>query len=435
MAREMTAAEAAALLAPADTLSSGLGSAWPPQLMAALGQREDWEDLQVDGALITVGTELFNREGVRYRSGFFGPLERFLAGAGARIEYVPADFRRYGPLLAERPPRVMCATAAPPDEDGWCSLSLHAGGTIKQLQAAAADPNRLLIVEVSEGYPRTYGLGEHRHALHVDEIDVLVRGELGPTPLPQRDFGEAAAEIAAHATAHIKDGSTLQTGIGAIPEAIAAQLAEGDAGDFGIHTEMFTDGLMKLQCSGKVTNDKGSNDGISVCTFALGSRELYDWLHENEEVAFLPVEEVNAPHKMNQNRQMVTVNGALAIDLYGQVMADTLDGKQFSGVGGGEDFVSGPAYSEGGNSLLCFESSVVREDAHVSRIMPKLPPEALVTTPRHQLDIVVTEHGSVDLALLTVAERAEALASIAHPDFREELAAAAATIGRPGVSG
>lgn len=429
MAREISAADAAALVNPVDTLSSGLGSAWPPQLMAELGKREDWQDLQLDGALVTVGTELFSRAGVRYRSGFFGPLERILVDQGAHIEYVPADFRRYGPLLGEVRPRVMCATAAPPDADGWCSLSLHAGGTIKQLQAAGADPDRVLIVEVNEGFPRTFGLGEHRHALHVDEIDLLIRGEVGPTALPQGEFDELAAQIAAHATQHIKDGSTLQTGIGAIPEAIAAHLADGKGGDYGIHTEMFTDGLMKLQQSGKVTNQKGANDGVSVCTFALGSRELYDWLHENQQVAFLPVEEVNAPHKMNQNRQMVTVNGALTIDLYGQVVADTLGGKQFSGVGGGEDFVSGPAYSDGGDSLLCFSSSLEKDGARISRILPELPAGTLVTTPRHQLDIVVTEYGSVDLALLTVAERAEALASIAHPEFRAELERAAAAIG------
>lgn len=429
MATELTATEAAALIRPTDQLASGLGLAWPPELMARLGERDDWEELTLDGALVTVGTELFSRRGVRYRCGFFGPLERFLTGEGARIEYVPADFRRFGPLLAEVKPRVMCTTAAPPDEDGWCSLSLHAGGTIKQLQAAGADPDRLLIVEVNDAFPRTFGLGKHQHRLHVDEIDLLIRGELGPTALPASEFDETAAQIAEHASRHIQDGSTLQTGIGAIPEAIAAHLAEGPGGDYGIHTEMFTDGLMKLQASGKVSNQKGVNDGISVCTFALGSRELYDWLHENSEVAFLPVEAINSPHKMNENRQMVTVNGALSIDLYGQVVADTLGGKQFSGVGGGEDFVSGPAYSESGNSLLCFSSSVDKgEGQRISRILPELPAGTRVTTPRHQLDIVVTEYGSVDLALMTVPERARALASIAHPDFRAGLERAAAEI-------
>ncbi len=429
MPRELSAADAAALINPTDQFASGLGPAWPPSLMVALGQRDDWEALTVDGALITTGTELFNREGVRYRSGFFGPIERFVADAGGRVEYVPADFRRFGPLLAEIEPRVMATAAAPPDADGWCSLSLHAGGTIPQLRAAGADPDRLLIVEVNPGFPRTAGHGDHRHALHVDEIDVLVAGELGPTAIPPREIDDVARAIASHAISHIKPGSTLQTGIGAVPEAIATQLAEGPAGDFGIHTEMFNDGLMKLHLAGKVSNNKGLNDGSSVCTFALGSRDLYDWLDGNTEVAFLPVERVNDPHIMTQNRQMVTVNGALAIDLYGQVVADTLGGKQFSGVGGGEDFVSGPAYAVGGTSLLCFASTAGEGDQRVSRILPQLPAGTLVTSPRHQLDLVVTEFGAVDLATLTVAERAHALASIAHPVFRPELEAAAAEIG------
>ncbi|MBJ7459012.1 MAG: acetyl-CoA hydrolase/transferase family protein [Thermoleophilaceae bacterium] len=428
MPRELSAADAAALISSTDQLASGLGPAWPPSLMIALGQRDDWEDLTVDGALITTGTELFNRKGVRYRCGFFGPIERYVASVDGNVEYVPADFRRFGPLLAQIKPRVMVTAAAPPDADGWCSLSLHAGGTIPQLRAAGADPDRLLIVEVNEGFPRIGGLGEHRHALHVDEIDVLVRGELAPTAVPPKEIGDVAEAIAANAIKHIADGSTLQTGIGAVPEAISSMLAAGSGGDYGIHTEMFNDGLMKLHQAGKITNRKGLHDGTSVCTFALGSRELYDWLHENDEVAFLPVDQVNDPLIMDQNRNMVTVNGALAVDLYGQVVADTLGGKQFSGVGGGEDFVSGPAYVEGGTSLLCFASAAGDGAARISRILPALPAGTVVTTPRHQLDIVVTEHGSVDLATMTVAERARALASISHPDFRDGLVSAAAAI-------
>lgn len=429
MPRELSPVEAAALVNPTDQLASGLGPAWPPSLMLALGQRDDWVDLTIDGALITTGTELFGREGVRYRSGFFGPIERYAAESGGRVEYVPADFRRFGPLLAQIKPRVMVAAAAPPDADGWCSLSLHAGGTIPQLREAGADPDRLLIVEVNEGYPRTRGLGEFNNAIHVDEIDVLVHGETGPTAIPPRDLDDTAQAIAAHAIEHIKDGSTLQTGIGAVPEAIASQLAAGTGGDYGIHTEMFNDGLMKLHQAGKITNKKGLYDGVSVATFVIGSRELYDWLDENEEVALLPVDQVNDPNIMAKNRQLVTVNGALAIDLYGQVVADTLGGKQFSGVGGGEDFVSGPAYVIGGTSMLCFASTAGEGEERVSRILPQLPAGTPITTPRHQLDVVVTEFGSVNLATMTVAERARALASIAHPDFHPGLETAAAGIG------
>jgi hypothetical protein len=162
-----------------------LGPGQPPAFMRALGEREDWTDLRVYGALLAVGTEPFSRPGVHYLSGFYGPIERALRDMGANVEFAPADFRRLGPLLERQSPRVMTTVATPPDPDGWCSLSLHAGGTIGELRRAGADPQRLLVVEVSDAYPRTFGLGEqHRHALHVGEIDVLVRSTDGPLALP-----------------------------------------------------------------------------------------------------------------------------------------------------------------------------------------------------------------------------------------------------------
>src|SRR5690242_14074991 len=185
MPEELTADEAAARLNATDTLGMPLGPGQPPAFLRALGEREDWKDLRVYGALLAVGTELFSRRGVRYLSGFYGPLERSLRDAGADIEFTPADFRRFGPLLERQAPRVMTTVATTPDDDGWCSLSLHSGGTVAELRRAGADPARLLVVEVSEAYPRTFGLGaQHRHALHIDEIDVVVRSSDGPLALP-----------------------------------------------------------------------------------------------------------------------------------------------------------------------------------------------------------------------------------------------------------
>jgi acyl-CoA hydrolase len=185
MPEDLTAEQAAARLKSADTLGMPLGPGQPPAFMRALGERNDWTDLRVYGALLAVGTELFSRTGVHYLSGFYGPLERALRDMGANIDFAPADFRRFGPLLERQAPRVMTTVATPPDADGWCSLSLHAGGTVGELHRAGADPQRLLVVEVSDGYPRTFGLGErHRHALHVDEIDVLVRSTDAPIALP-----------------------------------------------------------------------------------------------------------------------------------------------------------------------------------------------------------------------------------------------------------
>ncbi len=423
----LSPADAAARFEPTDTLGIPLATGQPAALMAALGERSDWEDLKVYGALLGVGTDLFAHPNVHYLSGFFGPFERALREQGANISFTPADFRRFAPLLEEQRPHVMATAAAPPDDDGWCSLSLHAGGTSTELIRAAADPERLLIVEVSPNYPRTYGIApDHMHALHVDKIDLLVESDAKPLPLPDAEPGQADREIARHATPFVPDGATLQTGIGTIPSAIATELANGRGGNYGVHSEMFTNGLMALHEAGKVTNDgKGCYDGVSVATFAAGSEALYTWLHENREVAFLPVDLVNSAEAIARNRRMVTINGALAIDIHGQVIADTIAGTQFSGIGGHEDFVSGPAVDVEDRSLLCFPATYKAGDELHSRIMPWFEAGAVITTPRHQVDVVVTEYGAAELQGKTVHQRGEALAAIAHPDFRDELLAAA----------
>jgi len=428
MPQELTAEQAAALLKPTDTLGIPLGPGQPPAFLRALGERDDWTDLRVYGALLAVLTELFSRQGVHYLSGFFGPLERALRGAGADIEFTPADFRRFGPLLERQAPRVMATVATPPDADGWCSLSLHAGGTIGELRRAGADPQRLLVVEVSDSYPRTFGLGADRHALHVDEIDVLVRSTDAPLALPGGDAAPTDVDraIARHAVAFIPPGATLQTGIGSIPNQIATLLADGDDGDYGLHSEMFTDGCMKLHRAGKISNArKGQYDGVSVTTFAFGSADLYAWLDENSDVAFLPVEIVNSPEVIGANDDMVSINGALAVDVHGQVVADTIAGDQFSGIGGAEDFVAGAGLELSDRSLICLPSTFSKGEVLQSRIVPWFGPGAVITTPRHQVDVIVTEYGVAELEGLTVQERGEALAAIAHPQFRDELLAAA----------
>lgn len=226
---------------------------------------------------------------------------------------------------------------------------------------------------------------------------------------------------------YISDGSTLQTGIGAIPSLVASRLVDSPGGNYGIHSEMFTTGLMRLHQSGKVTNDhKGRFDGYSVTTFAAGVPELYSWLDGNTDVRFLPVEIVNDSRTIASNRNFVSINGAIAIDVFGQVAADTMRGQQHSGVGGHEDFVAGAGLELDDRSLLCLRSTTTTADGVVSRIVANLAPGMLVTTPRHLVDVVITEFGAVELEGRTVHDRAEALVGIAHPDFRDELRAAAA---------
>lgn len=421
-----SADEAAALLEPRDTLAIPLGPGQPPRFLEALGRRDDWEDLRVGGALLAVGTELFSHAGVHYLSGFYGPLERMLRQSGANISFAPADFRRFAPLLEEQRPRVIATVASPPDADGWCSLSLHAGGTVAELRRAGADPGRLLIAEVSPRYPRTHGLPpEYPHAIHLDEIDVLVESDAAPLALPDPAPTDADRAIADHARRFIPEGATLQTGIGSIPSTIVALLADGPGGGYGVHSEMFTTGLMRLHESGKVENRKGQFDGVSVTTFAFGTEELYRWIEDNREVAFLPVDIVNSPDVIGRNRLAVTVNGAIAIDIHGQVVADTIGGVQFSGIGGHEDFVSGPGLSLEARSLLCMPSTVEVEGELRSRIAPWFEAGTVITTPRHQVDVVITEYGAAELQGKTVHQRGLALAAIAHPSFRDELVEAA----------
>jgi acyl-CoA hydrolase len=427
----VTPAEAVALLRPADSLAFTLGPGQPQALLHAMGERTDWEQLELAGALLLDLYAIFSAPNVHYRSGFFGPAERFLRDSGAAIEFVPSDFRRFAPILQKDAPRVMAVAGAMPDDDGNISLSLHAGATYGETMRAAADPDRMVIVEVNEQYPRTFGLPpDHPHSIHVSQVDAVVHGDRPPIALPDAPPTEVEQAIAAHAVEHIADGATIQTGIGGVPSTVARILAEGDGGDYGVHSEMFTTGLMALHQAGKVTNaHKGQFEGISITTFAAGAPELYPFLHENEAVRFVPVEVVNSPDVIARNHGMVMINGALKIDLWGQAVADTLGDQQFSGIGGHEDFTAPSGLGLDDRSLMCLPSTVTVDGEVRSRIEPAFAAGTVVTTPRHQLDIVITEHGAAHLRGRTVRERAEALARVAHPDFRKDLLTAASKLG------
>ncbi|MGH9018257.1 MAG: acetyl-CoA hydrolase/transferase family protein [Acidimicrobiales bacterium] len=431
MTERCTADEAAALVRRRDTIGFGLGPGNPDAFLTALGRRDDWEDLVFGGALLLGYYTVLTKPGVSYRSGFFGPAERVLLAEGHLVELVPGGFRQFAPILSRFAPRIMTAQGAPP-VDGRVNLSLHLGATREELMKAGADPLRLLVVEVNPHLPRTRSLApDYDNTIPLELVDVLVEADGAPFVLEDPLPTETDAAIAGHAVAFVTDGATLQTGIGAVPNMVAASLAQGKGGNYGVHSEMFTTGLMRLHQAGKVTNTaKGVFDGVSVTTFALGTADLYGWLDDNPAVAFLPVEVVNDPTVIGANARFVSINGALCLDLYGQVVADAIDGKQISGVGGHEDFVAGADLHVDSHSLICMNATATIGGEVRSRILPTLPAGAVVSTPRHHTGVVVTEYGAAELTGLTVRERAQALAEIAHPDFRADLRAAAGAMGR-----
>jgi len=424
--------EAAALIETRDTIGFGLGPANPDAFFTALGHRDDWEDLTFGGALLLGFYTVLLHPGVSYRSGFFGPAERMMLAQGANIDLVPGGFRQFAPILRRYSPRVMTAQAAPPGPDGGVNLSLHLGATLEELELAGSDPDRLLVIEVNPNLPRTCSLGpEFTNTIPLEMVDVLVQADGAPFTLPATPPDATDRAIAERAREFIADGATLQIGIGAVPNMVASLLAQGTGGGYGVHSEMFTDGLMNLHQAGKVTNDaKSVFNGVSITTFALGSSELYAWLDGNDDVAFVPVQVVNDPTVIARNHSFVSINGALSVDLYGQVVADHIDGRQISGVGGHEDFVAGAEMRLDDHSLICLRSTAVANGVTRSRIVPVLPEGSVVSTPRHHTGVVVTEYGSADLSGLTVSERAAALVEIAHPDFRDPLGEVASTLGR-----
>lgn len=295
------------------------------------------------------------------------------------------------------------------DRHGWFTF-----GTSNDYATTAARSARQLIVEVNPSMPRIFG----ESLLHVSEVDAIVENE---APLIEVDYPAADEEevaIAAIVAGMIEDGACLQMGIGTLPNAVCARLT--DHKDLGIHTELMTPALARLIECGAVTNQrKATYRGRSVFTFAMGTRRFYDFLHDNPSMHSAPVQIVNDPRHIAKNDNVVSVNATLEVDLSGACNSEHLMGRQYSGSGGQLDFVRGACASRGGKSIIACRSTA--RGGTVSRIVPTL--KGPVTTPRNDTQIVVTEFGWTDLKGKTLSERAEALIGLAHPRFRDELAA------------
>ena len=420
--KQLDATAAAALIRPRDALLCGFVAGQPVALLEAIGERSDLEDVVLYCGILGRPYALLRNPGVRVVSGFFGPVERMARAAGGRVSFLPTDFHGLERLTLRLKPRVVLAVTTPPDADGWLSFGAHAGASYRAFLEAARDPARLAIAELNSKMPRVEGIADlGGNRIHVSEVDAWVEHDADLVALPEEHPTPDDLAIAAAVCERIDPTATLQFGIGAIPDEIARRLAERAGGGFGIHTEMISDGVMRLHEAGRVVNRKPIYEGFTVATFALGGEPLYRWLDRNPLVRMLPVSAVNDPSILRRIPGLVSINGALSIDLDGQVAADSVAGRQYSGVGGHESFVIGASEAPGGRSFLCLKSTARVGGQRVSTIVPALAPGTRVTTARHHVQCVVTEQGVVDLSLLGDTERPAALLRLAHPDFRDDL--------------
>ena len=327
------------------------------------------------------------------------------------LSEVPGLFRRELPL------DVALIHVSPPDEHGFCSFGVEVGIT-----KPAAEAARVIIAEVNDRMPRTLG----DSFIHVSKIDAFVPVSYPLPELPQGQPGEVQMRIAQHIADLIPDGATLQLGIGGIPDAVLYYLK--DKRDLGIHTELFSDGVVELVEQGVITNERKTlHRGKVIAGFVLGTQRLYDFIDNNAMVEFHPTDYVNDPFVIAQNDNMVAINSAIEVDLTGQVCADSIGPKFYSGVGGQVDFIRGAARSKGGKPIIALPSTA--KGGTISRIVATLKPGAGVTTTRNDVHYVVTEYGVAYLHGKTIRQRAEALIGIAHPDFRADLRREARRLG------
>ncbi len=350
----------------------------------------------------------------RIRALFVSGNVRAAVNAGARASYVPVFLSEVPGLFRDGilPLDVALVQVSPPDRHGFCSLGVSVDSSRAAVEAATH-----VIAQVNPHMPRTHGDG----LLHEREIDWGVEVD---TPLPTHAppaLSEVERAIGAHCAGLVEDGATLQTGIGAIPDAVLAALTGHE--DLGIHTEMFSDGVVDLVERGVVTGrHKAKHPGKVVGSFVMGTQRLYDFVDDNPQVVLLEADYVNDTAVICQNPKVVALNSAIEVDLTGQVCADSIGTRQYSGVGGQMDFIRGAALSEGGKPVIALPSTTRHGR---TRITPFLKEGASVTTTRAHVHYVVTEYGVANLYGKDLKERAEALVAIAHPDHRAALEEAA----------
>lgn len=421
-----TPEEAVKLVKDGDWVDYSVGIGFPVLLDAALAKRKDeLRDIKIRGSLAMQPIQAVEQDRERrtftYNSWHCSGYERKLCDEGL-CNYIPMIFRNMASYYRRYlTVNVAMISVAPMDSKGFFNFSM-----VNCTTRAILDAADLIILEVNEHMPHVYGGQED--CIHISEVDVVVEGAHKPlAQLPIPPATEIDEKIASLLLPHIPDGATIQLGIGGMPNSVGRLMAESDLKDLGMHTELLSDGFVDLYEAGKLTNSRKTlHRGKGVFGIALGSQQLYDWVGENQGLLSFPMDYVNQPSVMAQMENMISINNCIAIDLYGQVSSESAGTRHISGTGGQLDFSTGAYDAPGGKGFICMTSSYRDKAGNLkSRILPKFTQGDIITTPRTQAFYIVTEYGIVNLAGRSTWERAELLISLAHPDFRDELIAAA----------
>ena len=361
------------------------------------------------------------KNNIQYFSSFLGPVERALFNQG-NVNLIVNQFSQLAQIIKDKHQcNIAIFECSEPDSKGYMSYG-PAGSLANQNAAELADT---IIVQVNKNTPYVYGRNAH---IHLSEVDYICEQSRPLIEVPTTEPDAEESKIAAFIVDKIKDGSTLQLGIGSLSDTVGKFLV--DKKDIGIHTEIFTNSMVELAEKGVITNArKNINQGKSTIVTAIGNKQLHQFIDKNEAIEACSAAYVNDPNVIGQHDNFISINNTIAVDLTGQVCSETIGFKQFSGTGGQLDFVRGARKSKGGKSFIALKSTAMTKKGLVSKISCALQPGTVVTVPRTEVQYIVTEYGVVNLWGQDISSRVKAMISIAHPDFRKQLTAEAIEVG------